>query len=141
VAAVGELARVLRPGGRALAVEQDCDTWTIDHPDRELTRRIVTFNSDRRSADGWRGRQLRRLFADAGLSAESRPYVHVDTEPGSYLFALCERIASAAAEAGAIETGELESWLGQLRERADAGRFFSSINYFVCRATAPDECR
>jgi SAM-dependent methyltransferase len=36
---LAEMARVVRPGGRVLALEQDCDTWTIDHPDRELTRR------------------------------------------------------------------------------------------------------
>jgi ubiquinone/menaquinone biosynthesis C-methylase UbiE len=43
-ATLAELARVVR--GRVLAVEQDTDTWTIDHRDRELTRRIVRFNSD-----------------------------------------------------------------------------------------------
>ena len=48
-----EMARVVRPGGRVVSVDQDGDTWTIDHPDRELTRRFVRFNSDQRYADGW----------------------------------------------------------------------------------------
>lgn len=42
-------------GGRFVSVDQDADTWTIDHPDRELTRRIVRFNSDHRYVDGWAG--------------------------------------------------------------------------------------
>lgn len=122
------MARVVRPGGRVLAVEQDADTWTIDHPDRGLTRRIVAFNADQRSADGWRGRQLRALFTEAGLETEVWPYVHADTEPGSYLFALAERIALAAAEAGALSQAEAESWLAQLRLRT----FFSTINHYIC---------
>jgi ubiquinone/menaquinone biosynthesis C-methylase UbiE len=127
-ATLDELRRVVRAGGRLLAVEQDADTWTIDHPDRELTRRIVRFNSDQRSADGWRGRQLQRLLAEAGFEPTTRTFVHVDSSHDSYLSALCDRIALAAADAGAISADEAERWLAQLRGE----RFFSTINYVLC---------
>jgi ubiquinone/menaquinone biosynthesis C-methylase UbiE len=134
-ATLAEMVRITVPGGVVIAVEQDCDTWTIDHPDRELTRRIVAFNSDQRSADGWRGRQLPRLFADAGLEPHATVYVHADSHANSYLFSLAERIAHAAPTAAAIEPEAATAWLQTLREQADRGRFFSSINYVICSGT------
>lgn len=127
-----EMARVVRPGGTVVSADQDGDTWTIDHPDRELTRRIVRFNSDQRYADGWTGRRLRRLFLDAGLQGvEVRTLVHVDTEAPSYLFDMAERIAGAAMDAGVIAADEGRVWLDELRRSAARGEFFSTINYYV----------
>jgi ubiquinone/menaquinone biosynthesis C-methylase UbiE len=53
-----EVKRVLKPGGRFISVDQDGNTWIIDHPQRTLTRKITQFNSDYRYADGWTGRYL-----------------------------------------------------------------------------------
>jgi len=131
--ALAEMARVVRRGGRVVSCDQDGDTWTIDHPDRELTRRIVRFNSDQRYADGWTGRRLRRLFRVAGLrQIEVQTLVHADTEKSSYLFGMAERIANAAMEVGEISQEENAKWLTQLNAQAVAGNFFSSINYYIC---------
>jgi len=131
--ALAEMARVVRRGGRVISCDQDGDTWTIDHPDRELTRRIVRFNSDQRYADGWTGRRLRRLFRVAGLrQIEVQTLVHADTEKSSYLFGMAERIANAAMEVGEISQEENAKWLTQLNAQAVAGNFFSSINYYIC---------
>jgi arsenite methyltransferase len=133
-ATLREMVRVVRSGGRIAAIEQDCDTWTIDHSNRELTRRIVAFNSDQRSADGWRGRQLRRLFLELGLLPEVAALVHIDPPDGSYLYDLAKRIAAAAVSNNAVDPEEAERWLLELAERARAHRFFSSINYVMCHA-------
>ena len=132
---LAEMARVVRgDGGRVISCDQDGDTWTIDHPDRELTRRIVRFNSDQRYADGWTGRRLPRFFRAAGLKeTQVETLVHVDTEKFSYLFGMAERIATAAAEVGEISSEESLIWLEQLDAFATAGNFFSSINYYICR--------
>jgi len=134
--ALAEMARVVRRGGRVISCDQDGDTWTIDHPDRELTRRIVRFNSDQRYADGWTGRRLRRLFRAAGLrQVEVQTLVHTDTDKSSYLFGMAERIAKAAEEVGAITSVECQAWLEQLNESAAQDNFFSSINYYICAGT------
>jgi len=131
--ALAEMVRVVRRGGRVVSCDQDGDTWTIDHPDRELTLRIVRFNSDQRYADGWTGRRLRRLFQTAGLrQIEVQTLVHADTEKSSYLFGMAERIANAAMEVGEISQEENAKWLTQLNAQAVAGNFFSSINYYIC---------
>jgi len=134
--ALAEMARVVRRAGRVVSCDQDGDTWTIDHPDRELTRRIVRFNSDQRYADGWTGRRLRRLFRGAGLHRiEVQTLVHTDTDKSSYLFGMAERIAKAAEEVGAITSVECQAWLEQLNESAAQDNFFSSINYYICAGT------
>ena len=135
---LSEMARVVRCGGRVISCDQDGDTWTINHPDREMTRRIIKFNSDQRYADGWTGRRLRRLFRAAGLrGVKVETLVHTDTEKSSYLFGMAQRIANAAAEAGEIELKQCQKWLAQLNEPATNGDFFSSINYYICVGVRP----
>jgi len=127
-----EMIRVVRHGGRVISIDQDGDTWVIDHPDRELTKRIVRFNSDQRYADGWTGRRLYRYFRQAGLSSiEVHVWPHMDTDSGTYLFDMATRLAGAAADVGVITTSECNTWLAQLDEVALAGHFFSSINFYA----------
>ena len=127
------MVRVVRRGGRVISCDQDGDTWTIDHPMRELTRRTVRFNSDQRYADGWTGRRLYRFFRAVGLKdVEVETLVHADTDKSSYLFGMAERIANAAAEAEEISWEDCRKWLEKLNELADKNDFFSSINYYIC---------
>ena len=127
-----EMIRVVRHGGRVISVDQDGDTWVLDHPDRELTRRIVRFNSDQRYADGWTGRKLRRYFRQAGLgSVEVHVWPHTDTDSRTYLFDMATRLAKAAADIGVITSSERDTWLTQLEELALGGHFFSSINFYA----------
>lgn len=64
--AIGEMARVLRAGGRGAAIEPDWGTYAVDLPDRALVRRVLDARTDA-YADGWVGRRLYRLFRAAGF--------------------------------------------------------------------------
>jgi ubiquinone/menaquinone biosynthesis C-methylase UbiE len=131
-----EVKRVLKPGGRFISVDQDGDTWTIDHPDRAVTRKVVQFNSDYRYADGWTGRYLGRLFRQNGFhDARVKAWIHSDTESGSYLHQMAQRIAQAAAERGILSQDECTKWLNELDAQTQKGNFFSSICFFCCRGT------
>jgi ubiquinone/menaquinone biosynthesis C-methylase UbiE len=135
----------VRPGGRVVTIDQDGDTWTIDHPQRELTRRIVRYNSDQRYGDGWTGRSLHRLLAEAGCTGtQVLVEVQVDRERDSYLFGMAERIAGAARAAGVLTTAEHEGWVSELQASAMRG-FFSSINSYLAVGVVPapgktDDC-
>ena len=129
-----EVKRVLKPGGRFISVDQDGDTWTIDHPQRAVTRRVVQFNSDYRYADGWTGRYLRRLFRQSGFEeVPNQVWTQSETERGSYLYAMACRIAQSAAEHGALSPDECKEWLHELDAQSQEGNFFSSIGYFCCQ--------
>ena len=133
-----EVKRVLKPGGRFISVDQDGDTWIIDHPHRAVTRSIAKFNSDYRYADGWTGRYLRRIFKQNGFECvHVRAWTHSDTESESYLHRMARRIAKAAAEHGIISQEECRNWLHELDKQTLEGNFFSSIGYFCCQGRLP----
>ena len=129
-----EVKRVLKPGGRFVSIDQDGDTWIIDHPNRVVTRKIVQFNSDYRYADGWTGRYLRRIFKQNGFKeVHVTNWTHSDTESESFLHLMAQRIANAAAEHGVISQEECQNWLQDLDKQALEGNFFSSIGYIYCK--------
>ncbi len=133
-----EVKRVLKPDGRFVSVDQDGDTWIIDHPQRALTRRVIQFNSDYRYADGWTGRYLRRLFIQNGFEdIRIQAWPHSDTERGSYLHTMALRIAESAAEHGAISEDECKRWLSDSEKTTAEGTFFSSICYYCCQGRKP----
>jgi ubiquinone/menaquinone biosynthesis C-methylase UbiE len=135
---LARMVRLTRRGGRVLSADQDAETWVVDHPDRSLTRRLVAFYADQRFADGWTGRRLRSLFLRAGLAdVQTRALIVVDTSVESYQFRIAIDRARTAAEAGWITDTELAGWIGALEQEAAAGRFFSSLNFYVAVGTVP----
>ena len=75
-AAVPEMARVVRVGGRVGIFDFDGDSLLISHPDRALTRRIVAAFSDHAAVDGWLVRRLPGLLRRAGLAhVETRAFL------------------------------------------------------------------
>ena len=114
--AIPEMARVVRPGGRVGVFDFDGDTFVITHPDRPLTRRIVAAASDAAAVNGWLVRHLPRLFAEAGIEdVQTRGFMPLQSEPGSFYVKLAERYASTAAAAGAVSEAEGRAWIEDLR--------------------------
>lgn len=114
-AAVPELTRVLRAGGRLGIFDLDTDMTTFTHPDRELTRRIVTAASDATAVDGWLARRLPSLFEQAGLTdVRVRGFFPLETDPRSFYAGLAERSAEVALKAGAITEAERSHWIQAL---------------------------
>jgi SAM-dependent methyltransferase len=135
-ATLARMIRLTRRGGRVVSADQDAETWVVDHPDRPLTRRLVAFYADQRFADGWTGRRLRSLFLRAGLTeVQTRALIVVETSVESYQFRIAIDRARSAAKAGWITETELTDWAGALEREAAAGRFFSSLNFYLAVGT------
>lgn len=131
-----EMARVVRSGGRVLVMDWDFDTVAVDHPNRELTRRLLHWRSDHHGGNNWSGRQLRRLMREAGLHDLSvHPWVTVADSEAQGLTQSLWRAAQVAREGGAITLAEHDAWVNELKDRIRAGTFFASIVYFIVRGT------
>ncbi len=64
--ALVEMVRVARSGAHIVVAEADFDLTIVDIPDRTLARQMIHLACDR-VRHGWMGRQLPRLFSEAGL--------------------------------------------------------------------------
>ncbi|MFE6235984.1 methyltransferase domain-containing protein [Cellulosimicrobium sp. NPDC057862] len=64
--AVDEVARVLRPGGRAVLAEPDGGTLVVDGPDRATTYAYQAFVVEEVVRNAWLGRRLPALAQRAG---------------------------------------------------------------------------
>ncbi|KMZ13464.1 hypothetical protein BHUM_01881 [Candidatus Burkholderia humilis] len=61
-----EILRILKPGGQIAIFDYDFDCLAVDHPDQEVTRRVLRRFSDG-TRNNWSARQLFRRFTLAGL--------------------------------------------------------------------------
>jgi ubiquinone/menaquinone biosynthesis C-methylase UbiE len=132
-AAIPELARVLRPGGRLGVFDFDADMTIFTHPDRALTRRIVAAASDATAVDGWLVRRLPLLFGRAGLAdVRVRGFFPLETEPRSFYASLADRCAEAAVKVGVITEGERRAWLDTFHEQEAQGAIVAGrLHIFV----------
>ena len=137
-AAVAEMARVLKPGGRVAIIEPDFDSLMIDSDDLEVARAVR-----RELSDGLRnpdiGRRLHRLLVDYGLQpldvmvmARNMPSLTVVVDS----FGLFDHLDNAvrAGSVTAEAAGRWRTWL----EAADAsGRLFIAGILVRALATKP----
>lgn len=139
--ALREMIRVARPGAPIVITEPDWETYVVDVPDRALFRALLAHHVDAAQQNGWIGRELPRLFRDAGLAD-----VHVVpeaiygaaedydvAEKGTAL----ESRATSAAKAGVISQADADRWVRELREQRDSGRFWLSMLLFTVRGRKP----
>lgn len=141
-AALAEMARVTRPGGRVVVMDTDWGSRSVDVPagEVELERRMARVLTERCLANGYSGRRLWGLFHRAGLRdvrAETVPTVVT-----SYgLWRLLSRLEMAEGEAlraGVLSPDEVRRLDDALRAADEAGEFFALTTLVLCTGRVPD---
>ena len=127
-----EFLRIVRPGGRAVVVDWDFETITVDHSNRGLTRRILHWRCDHHGGNNWSGRQLWRLMETSGfVEVKVVPYISLAFNENDSLTQSIFRSAQVARDAGAITQNEYSTWVDELNASLVADRFSASIVYFI----------
>ncbi|MEE1781684.1 methyltransferase domain-containing protein [Streptomyces sp. SP17BM10] len=144
-AMLAEVARVLRPGGRAIIAHVDFDSMVIAGADAELDRRVChAFADDAQSwmdhADGRIGRKLGLLVAGSPLSLlHVEPLLvwstaftgHAKDRLGQIRKAL---LSAARHGRGSVSPEEIEEWYAAVGEADRSGGFFFSELAFIAVA-------
>ncbi len=140
VAALREMARVVRPGGRVVAVEPDWLGIRIDHPDHAdfelIYRRALNFRQPNI------GLTLYRRLADAGLVDRQAALVPTNITNITVLRAYGLDLAPAAetliAE-GSVTRERAETLLTYLETASQAGTFYSYGCFHVVSGRVPPQ--
>ena len=128
-AVLGELRRVVRPGGRLALLERDWGTFAVDHTDRALTRRIMDWRCDTIDGNNWMGRQLPRLCAESGWQVRIvQPLVSVARDEQTTLAGSLRHAARLARQHNVISAAEHDAWIGEIERRLAEGTFFATVN-------------
>ena len=132
------MARVVRPGGRIVAVEPDLEVVLLDSAMVDVTRTLLALHAAG-YANPWAGRQLRRLMLEAGLVD-----VRVAVEPveiaGLASLEMALRLGSLARSAigsGVLAPEDVAAWEEDLATRDAGGRFACHAFVFVAHGRVP----
>lgn len=129
IRALAEMVRVARPGARIVAADGDLDLTIVDIPDRALARKMVHAACDQ-MVQGWIGRQMPRLFKQAGLS-DIRVEGRLMPLDSAFFQMVFGGILQRAEVAGAVESQELTNFWNALEQAEQEQHFFARVGGFV----------
>ncbi len=137
---LGEVARVLRPGGHLMLSHTDFDTAVFNSSDIDLTRQMVHANADTQEAwmeasDGAIGRKLVSIARRSPFDlADTMAWVSLDGSfaEGGLGHTATRSIAAALRRDHHHELqARLDDWVQDLRALAARGEFLFSINDYA----------
>jgi ubiquinone/menaquinone biosynthesis C-methylase UbiE len=133
--ATAEMVRVTRPGGRIAAFEFDQATLFMDHQDVELAE-LIRATLANGMTQGAIGRQLQRLFAQAGVTDVCATPRVISQDP-SFFRLMLGRPVTGLLDAGVITSARADGWWRAMDEAARAGHFTNGATAFVVCGTVP----
>lgn len=130
--AIAEMVRVVRSGGRIVAMEPDWETFIVDSENYGITRQLLNFWCDS-FPSRWVGRNLAKYFHRAGLTdiqVRTETLVVTKFDLADQVFDLVQT-AHRAGETGIVTEQEAQDWLKELQQLDQSQEFFCSFTGFM----------
>ena len=138
-AALAELYRVTRPGGRVLILDTDYGSLVIQSGNAVRMGRVLTAWNEHFVHEGL-PRVLSRQLRDAGFTIRQRdviPMFNPEYQQNTYGKHLLDLMASFAVGRQNLSNEEVEAWLTEFAELGREGMFFFSLNRYLFVADKP----
>lgn len=143
LAAIGEMIRVVRPGGRVSLIDTDWSTLAIDVGDTDLASRVREAMRTERNRPSNIGSRLHELVRTAGLTPLARTaQTHTWTEwnpdesPAPDGCFSMESLADDLVCADQLAPNERATFVEAVRTAAQRGQFSMSLTMFAVVAEA-----
>jgi SAM-dependent methyltransferase len=135
-AALIELARVIRPGGRVLLVDTDWESSVWASSDDARMRRVIdTWNQH--IPEPQLPRTLKQRMERAGfdkVKVDVIPLVNLAYDVHTYSIGMSKVIGSFAAGRNGLSAHDIEAWQVDLKNQGEKGEYFFSLNRYVFSA-------
>jgi hypothetical protein len=107
----------------------------MDCSQKETTRKIVRLFGDGLRS-GWIGRQMPRLFREAGL-VDVSVVPHTILMHYEFVHQLLDGFMAKTLDAGTLTRDEVATWWRGLEEVSSKGHFFAGITGFIVSGRRP----
>jgi ubiquinone/menaquinone biosynthesis C-methylase UbiE len=126
VAVLAEMVRVVRPGGRVVAIEPDWYTMVISGEDIETTRSVVREIAAH-TRNSTAGRLLPAWYAAAGLVLDRLEATTIPVRS----FRIAEQVMHIGEAIDRLDTPAVHAWRDDLCRQDAEGTFFAAMTGFI----------